>query len=118
MTDVVAPSTKVNLLELDRAGMERFFADIGEQRFRAHQMMKWIYHHRVTDFGKMTDVGKALRAKLAERAEIRVPKILVEQQSTDGTTKWVLGLEGGNAIETVYIPEPTRGTLCVSSQVG
>jgi 23S rRNA (adenine2503-C2)-methyltransferase len=120
VTDIAAnPPAKVNLLELDRAGMERFFAEeLGEKRFRAHQMMKWIYHHRVVDFEKMTDVGKALRAKLAERAEIRAPKILVEQKSADGTTKWVLGLDGGNAIETVYIPEPTRGTLCVSSQVG
>jgi 23S rRNA (adenine2503-C2)-methyltransferase len=80
--------------------------------------MKWIYHHRVADFAQMTDVGKVLRAKLEERAEIVAPKPLVEQASVDGTCKWVLGLMGGNAIETVYIPEPTRGTLCVSSQVG
>jgi 23S rRNA (adenine2503-C2)-methyltransferase len=81
-------------------------------------VMKWIYHHLVDDFEQMTDLGKALRAKLSERAEIRAPKSLVEQRSTDGTCKWMLGLDGGNAVETVYIPEPTRGTLCVSSQVG
>jgi 23S rRNA (adenine2503-C2)-methyltransferase len=111
-------AAKVNLLDLDRAGMEAFFVELGEKRFRAHQVMKWIYHHGADDFEKMTDLGKTLRAKLAERAEIRGPQQLVEQRSTDGTCKWMLGLDGGNAVETVYIPEPTRGTLCVSSQVG
>lgn len=112
------PATKVNLLDLDRAGMEAFFESIGEKRFRAHQVMKWVYHRLVDDFAAMTDLGKALRAKLEANAEIRVPEIGVSQRSADGTEKWVLKLAGGNAIETVYIPEPTRGTLCVSSQVG
>ncbi|GMU42223.1 MAG: 23S rRNA (adenine(2503)-C(2))-methyltransferase RlmN [Xanthomonadales bacterium] len=109
---------RVNLMNLDREGLERFFESIGEKRFRAHQAMKWIYHHGVTDFAAMTDVGKALRAKLEAGAEIRPPKVLFQKVSTDGTTKWLIELDGGNAVETVYIPEPTRGTLCVSSQVG
>src|SRR6187551_80686 len=98
--------------------MEAFFVELGEKRFRAHQVMKWIYHHLVDDFDAMTDLGKKLRETLREKAEVRVPKALVEQHSVDGTCKWLLGLDGGQAIEAVYIPEPTRGTLCVSSQVG
>ena len=98
--------------------MEAFFLGLGEKKFRAHQVMKWMYHQRVIDFAGMSDVGKALRAKLESVAEIRPPRSIVDKHSTDGTAKWVLGLDGGNAVETVYIPEPTRGTLCVSSQVG
>ena len=98
--------------------MEAFFVGLGEKRFRAHQVMKWIYHRLVDDFDAMTDLGKALRDKLKSHCEIRPPKALHEQRSTDGTCKWALALDGGNAVETVYIPEPTRGTLCVSSQVG
>ena len=110
---------KQNLLDLDREGLERFFADtLGEKRYRAHQVMKWIHHHYVTDFNDMTDLGKALRAKLEEHAEIVVPKVQFEKPSTDGTHKWLLGMDGGNAIETVFIPADGRGTLCVSSQVG
>ncbi|HEY9142746.1 MAG TPA: 23S rRNA (adenine(2503)-C(2))-methyltransferase RlmN, partial [Arenimonas sp.] len=98
--------------------MERFFADIGEKRFRAHQVMKWIYHQHVTDFSEMTDVGKALRAKLEAVAEIRPPNVLFDKPSADGTHKWLLGMDAGNAIEAVFIPDKGRGTLCVSSQVG
>ncbi len=112
-------SSKVNLLGLDRTRMEAFFVEqLGEKRFRAHQVMKWIYHYFADDFDKMTDLGKALRSKLAEVAEVRVPTAQVDQESVDGTRKWLLSLDGANGIETVYIPEPTRGTLCVSSQVG
>ncbi|MFB9069046.1 23S rRNA (adenine(2503)-C(2))-methyltransferase RlmN [Pseudofulvimonas gallinarii] len=112
-------SSKVNLLGLDRTRMEAFFVEeLGEKRFRAHQVMKWIYHYFADDFDKMTDLGKALRGKLAGIAEVRVPTAQVDQQSVDGTRKWLLSLDGANGIETVYIPEPTRGTLCVSSQVG
>jgi 23S rRNA (adenine2503-C2)-methyltransferase len=116
-----APPTpaRVNLLDLDREGMERFFAEtLGEKRFRAHQVMKWIYHQHVTDFGQMTDVGKALRAKLEAHAEVRPPAVQLDKPSTDGTHKWLLGMDSGNAIETVFIPDKGRGTLCVSSQVG
>ena len=110
---------KQNLLDLDREGLERFFADeLGEKRFRAHQVMKWIHHRHVTDFEQMTDLGKALRAKLHERAEVRVPQVQFEKPSADGTHKWLLAMDGSNAVETVYIPDKGRGTLCVSSQVG
>ncbi|WP_425491861.1 23S rRNA (adenine(2503)-C(2))-methyltransferase RlmN [Luteimonas saliphila] len=115
----VAASTKRNLLDLDREGLERFFADtLGEKRFRAHQVMKWIHHRHVTGFEQMTDLGKALRAKLEANAEIRVPQVQFEKPSADGTHKWLLAMDGSNAIETVYIPDKGRGTLCVSSQVG
>jgi len=116
---VTATAAKQNLLDLDREGLEHFFADtLGEKRFRAHQVMKWIHHRHVTDFEEMTDLGKALRAKLHEHAEVRVPQIQFEKPSSDGTHKWLLAMDGSNAIETVYIPDKGRGTLCVSSQVG
>ncbi|MCD9005664.1 23S rRNA (adenine(2503)-C(2))-methyltransferase RlmN [Luteimonas sp. XNQY3] len=121
MTEVAIDATvaKQNLLDLDREGLERFFAEtLGEKRFRAHQIMKWIHHRHVTDFNEMTDLGKALRAKLEAHAEVRVPQIQFEKPSTDGTHKWLLAMDGKNAIETVYIPDKSRGTLCVSSQVG
>ncbi len=111
--------TKQNLLDLDREGLERFFADtLGEQRYRAQQVMKWIHHRHVTDFDDMTDLGKPLRAKLQAHAEVIVPNILFDKPSEDGTHKWLLGMDGGNAIEAVFIPDKGRGTLCVSSQVG
>ena len=110
---------KTNLFDLDRAGLERFFEhELGEKKFRAHQVMKWIHHRYVTDFVDMTDLGKALRAKLEQRAEVRVPQLVFDKESTDGTHKWLLGMDPKNAIETVYIPDKGRGTLCVSSQVG
>lgn len=113
-----AIATKINLLDLDESGLQEFFTSIGEQPWRAQQILKWVYHHQLTDFSQMTNLGISLRQKLAEIAEIRAPEIIKQQISTDGTVKWLLGLPGGNAVETVYIPEPTRGTLCVSSQVG
>ena len=109
---------KVNLLGLDRQAMEAFFATMGEKAFRATQVMKWIYHHGVNDFEVMTDLGKALRARLAATAEITLPEIALDQPSRDGTRKWLLRLRDGNCIETVFIPDTERGTLCVSSQVG
>jgi 23S rRNA (adenine2503-C2)-methyltransferase len=116
---VNAAAAKTNLLDLDREGLERFFADtLGEKRFRAQQVMKWIYHRHVTDFAEMTDLGKALREKLEQHAEVVPPKILFEKPAADGTYKWLLGMDGGNAIECVFIPDKGRGTLCVSSQVG
>ncbi|MDQ1119181.1 MULTISPECIES: 23S rRNA (adenine(2503)-C(2))-methyltransferase RlmN [Pseudoxanthomonas] len=116
-----APARKQNLLDLDRAGLERFFEEtLGEKRYRAHQVMKWIHHRYVTDFDGMTDLGKPLRAKLQQHAEVVVPNVVFDKPSADGTHKWLLsmGADGKNAIETVYIPDKTRGTLCVSSQVG
>ncbi len=111
--------TRTNLLDLDPRGMEAFVESLGERRFRATQLLKWIYHHGESDFDAMTDLGKALRARLAEIAEIAPPRIVSEQKSADGTVKWLMGVGGGNnAVEVVFIPETRRGTLCVSSQVG
>jgi 23S rRNA (adenine2503-C2)-methyltransferase len=110
--------TRINLMDLDEAGLRAFFAALDEKPFRATQILKWIYHQGVTDFGLMTDLGVALRQKLAEVAVIEMPQIITEQRSSDGTVKWLLGFGGGNAVETVYIPETGRGTLCVSSQIG
>ena len=116
---MIQASTKQNLLDLDREGLECFFADtLGEKRYRAHQVMKWIHHRHVTDFDEMTDLGKVLRAKLQAHADVRVPQVHFEKPSTDGTHKWLLGMDGKNAIEAVFIPDKGRGTLCVSSQVG
>ncbi|MEJ2141903.1 MAG: 23S rRNA (adenine(2503)-C(2))-methyltransferase RlmN [Gammaproteobacteria bacterium] len=109
---------KVNLLNLDKPGLEAFFTDMGEKAFRATQVMQWIYQFGVSDFDEMTNLGKALRQKLKEIAEISVPSIVSQQDSDDGTIKWALQLDGGNNIETVFIPEDGRGTLCISSQVG
>lgn len=111
-------SSKVNLLGLDRAGLEAFFADLGEKAFRASQLLKWVHQFGVDDFDEMTNMSKALRQKLKEVAEVRAPELVVDQGSSDGTHKWVLKLDGGNNIETVFIPDGERGTLCVSSQVG
>jgi len=114
-------SARQNLLDLDRTGLERFFVEVlGEQKFRAHQVMKWIHHRYITDFDGMTDLGKALRAKLHQHAQVLVPNVVFDKPSADGTHKWLLGMgqDGKNAIETVYIPDKGRGTLCVSSQVG
>jgi 23S rRNA (adenine2503-C2)-methyltransferase len=110
--------TRTNLFGLDRTGLREWFAQAGEKPYRADQVMKWMYHRHVTDFSQMTDVGKALRSKLEAVAEIVPPNVLLEQQSTDGTHKWLLGMDPRNAIEAVFIPENSRGTLCVSSQVG
>lgn len=109
---------KVNLIDLDRAGLTEFFAEIGEKPFRATQILKWVHQHGVVDFDQMTNISKALREKLAEVAEIRIPEIVHEQASLDGTYKWLLQVDETNRVETVYIPESNRGTLCVSSQVG
>ncbi|MFO8155638.1 MAG: 23S rRNA (adenine(2503)-C(2))-methyltransferase RlmN [Pseudomonadota bacterium] len=107
-----------NLLDLDREGLEAFFADMGEKPFRAVQVQKWIHQVGVTDFDGMTNLSKALRAKLEQSATIAMPEVVADQTSTDGTRKWLLQLADGNAVETVFIPEEGRGTLCISSQVG
>lgn len=109
---------KINLLGLSRADMKAFFAELGEKTFRATQVLQWIHQYGVYNFDEMTNLSKSLRAKLADIAEIRVPEILVDQVSADGTRKWLLQLDSGNSIETVFIPESSRGTLCVSSQIG
>lgn len=115
----VTTNDKINLLNFSRPQLVTWCAEVlGERPFRAIQLIKWIHEHGVTDFNQMTDLKKTVREKLLEIAEIRLPEIITEQVSKDGTTKWLLRLDGGNSIETVYIPEKDRGTLCVSSQVG
>ena len=111
-------SDKVNLLDFDQPKLAAFFAGLGEKPFRAKQLMRWMHHFGVDDFGQMTDVAKSLREKLAQVAEIRLPEVKVEQVSGDGTRKWLIDVGAGNGIETVFIPEDDRGTLCISSQVG
>ncbi len=114
-----AGDVRTNIFDFDRASLERFFEeDLGEKKFRAHQVMKWIHHRYATDFADMTDLGKALRAKLEERAVVRAPQMIFDKASEDGTHKWLLGMDPKNAIEAVFIPDKGRGTLCVSSQVG
>ncbi len=115
----VPDNGKTNLFDLDRTRLEDFFEQtLGEKRYRAHQVMKWIHHRYVTDFNDMTDLGKALRAKLEAHAQVRAPMVVFDKPSADGTHKWLLGMDTKNAIEAVYIPDKGRGTLCVSSQVG
>jgi 23S rRNA (adenine2503-C2)-methyltransferase len=110
--------TRINLFDLDQVRMRAFFESMGEKPFRAEQVLKWIYHQRVTDFDQMTNLSLELRQRLRQVARAEPPIVLSEQVSLDGTTKWLIGFGGGNAVETVFIPEPNRGTLCISSQVG
>lgn len=109
---------KVNLLGLSQQKLEAFFEEMGEKRFRAAQVLKWIHQMGVDSFDEMTNISKALRAKLSNRAEIRAPELIQQLDSADGTRKFLIRVTGGSAIETVFIPDGERGTLCVSSQVG
>ena len=115
---ILSATEKTNLLNLDRQAMQDYFAAIGEKPFRATQVIQWIHQYGVDDFDAMTNLSKELRARLKEIAEIRLPENVQDQVAADGTRKWLLRLEDGNCIETVFIPEEDRGTLCVSSQVG
>jgi 23S rRNA (adenine2503-C2)-methyltransferase len=108
----------INLLNFDRKGLETWLTEIGEPKFRAQQILQWIHQYGVSDINEMTNLSKALRQRLQETAEIKIPEQAVEELAKDGTRKWVLRLQDGNCIETVFIPEDDRGTLCVSSQVG
>jgi 23S rRNA (adenine2503-C2)-methyltransferase len=108
----------VNLLEFDLEGLAAYCEQLGEKRFRATQLFRWIHHRGAAEFAQMSDLAKSLRDKLAGRAVIRGLPILSEQASADGTIKWLFDVGGGDAVETVYIPEDDRGTLCVSSQAG
>jgi 23S rRNA (adenine2503-C2)-methyltransferase len=103
---------------LTLAQMEQFFLDMGEKKFRARQVLKWIHHSGVTSIDEMTNLGKALREKLHDLAEVRPPEIVSQQDSVDGTRKWAIRVDGGGLVETVLIPSGNRATLCVSSQVG
>lgn len=109
---------KVNLLGLDFIALQDYFVSLGEKPFRAQQVMKWIHFNGVNSFDAMTNLSKPLRELLKTSAEITVPDIIYEKAAQDGTYKWLLRLSDGNCIETVFIPEKTRGTLCISSQVG
>ena len=117
----------VNLLNYSQPQLADYFANIGEKPFRAKQLMRWMHHFGVLDFSQMTDIAKSLREKLALDAEITLPNVQLEQISNDGTRKWLIGVgekngddknSAVNSIETVFIPEDDRGTLCISSQVG
>ncbi|MCK5888505.1 MAG: 23S rRNA (adenine(2503)-C(2))-methyltransferase RlmN [Methylococcales bacterium] len=121
MTSFVTASAKpnqVNLLDFDRKGLSAFFVDMGEKPFRATQILKWIYQENVIDFDQMTNLSKTLRTYLNEYCTITPPEILIEQVASDGTRKWVIEMHCGNRVESVFIPEDNRGTLCVSSQIG
>ena len=107
-----------NLIGMPEARLQSFFADLGEKPFRARQLLQWLHQRHTTDFAAMTDLSKALRARLEEIAVARLPEPLSENRSADGTVKWLFESGAGQAVETVFIPEPGRGTLCISSQVG
>jgi 23S rRNA (adenine2503-C2)-methyltransferase len=108
----------VNLLDFDLGHLTAWFAELGEKPFRARQVMRWVHRDGCDDFEQMTDVAKTLRARLRERACVRAPRLLRDALSADGTRKWLLDVGDGNAVETVFIPEAHRGTLCISSQAG
>ena len=108
----------INLLDMDLEGLAAFCDGLGEKRFRAVQLYRWIHQRGAADFAEMSDLAKSLRGKLAGVAEITAPKLISEHRSADGTVKWLFDVGAGNAIETVFIPEADRGTLCVSSQAG
>jgi len=111
-------ASALNLLELDRQGMEDYFSTLGEKSFRASQVIQWIHQKGVSDVQQMTNISQALRDHLQNNTVIHAPEVVYDATSVDGTRKWLLQLDDGNRIETVYIPEDDRGTLCVSSQVG
>ncbi len=113
----------INLLNYNQPQLADYFASIGEKPFRAKQLMRWMHHFGVHDFAQMTDIAKVLRDKLAAETEITLPNVQLEQVSNDGTRKWLIGTDdlktgAASSIETVFIPEDDRGTLCISSQVG
>ena len=117
-TDDHQTQEKVNLLGLSQAKLEDFFESIGEKKFRATQVLKWIHQLGVDNFDEMTNISKALREKLMRIAEVRPPEVVEQLDSADGTRKFLIKVTGGSAVETVLIPDGERGTLCVSSQVG
>lgn len=108
----------INLLDFTQAQLAEFFTAMGEKPFRAKQVMRWIHHFGVQDIEQMTDITKTLRSQLAQQAVIQAPEVQLEQVSDDGTRKWLIAAGEANAVETVFIPEQDRGTLCISSQVG
>lgn len=110
--------TPINLLDFDEQTLRDFLAQKGEKPFHATQIIAWIHQHGITDFDAMTNLSKSLRQVLKAETIIKPPEVILEKISPDATQKWLLRLEDGNAVETVFIPESDRGTLCVSSQIG
>jgi 23S rRNA (adenine2503-C2)-methyltransferase len=108
----------VNLLDYDLPGLAAYFAELDEKPFRAKQVMRWMHHFGAADFAEMSDLAKSLREKLGQLATVTPPSMMAEQASADGTRKWLLDVGSQNGVETVFIPDGRRGTLCVSSQVG
>ncbi len=117
-TAAPTPGRRANLLDYDLEGLAAFCESLGEKRFRAVQLFRWIHQRGAREFDQMTDLAKALRGKLQSAACIEPLKVLTQQASADGTIKWLFDVGDGNAVETVFIPEDDRGTLCVSSQAG
>jgi 23S rRNA (adenine2503-C2)-methyltransferase len=111
-------ATLTNLLDFDPAQLVAYCAELGEKPFRAKQLQRWIHQFGVADFDDMTDLAKSLREKLKTRATVSAPAIISDHTSADGTRKWLVDVGNGNAVETVFIPEETRGTLCISTQAG
>ena len=112
------PESRVNLLGQSETALKDFFAGLNEKPFRARQILQWIHQRNVDAFDEMTDLSKNLREQLVQVASVQLPKVISEQKSADGTVKWLFESGAGQAVETVFIPEPDRGTLCISSQVG
>jgi 23S rRNA (adenine2503-C2)-methyltransferase len=110
--------SKLSLLGLPAAQLVEFFENIDEKPYRARQIMRWLYQRYVTEYAEMTDLSAALRKQLAELTTLALPPVLKHEHSDDGTRKWLLDVGANQAVETVYIPEPDRGTLCISSQAG
>lgn len=117
-TGFIVDNSAINLLGMTRAQLEDLFSTMGEKPFRAKQVLKWIHARGVNDIDAMTDLSKKLRDRLCEVAVLDVPEILYDRTAQDGTRKWLMRMAGGSAVETVFIPEANRGTLCVSSQIG
>ncbi|XOV90221.1 MAG: 23S rRNA (adenine(2503)-C(2))-methyltransferase RlmN [Pseudomonadota bacterium] len=115
---MIADQPRLNFLGITRSRLEALLAELGEKPYRATQILKWIHHRHLDNFAEMSDISRSLRERLAEIGEIREPSILTERLSEDGTRKWLIRAESGSSVETVFIPEAGRGTLCVSSQVG
>lgn len=113
-----ATGERINLLGLTRAGLEGYFQGMGERPFRAVQLLKWIHQRRVTEFSAMTNLSKELRERLGREATVQLPEIVTTRRSADGTIKWLVRVASDNCIEMVFIPDESRGTLCISSQVG
>ena len=111
-------SSLINLLNMDATQLVAYCAGLGEKPFRAKQLQRWIHQYGVSQFDDMTDLAKSLREKLKSRAMVQAPAVISDHTSSDGTRKWLVDVGQGNAVETVFIPEENRGTLCISTQAG